>query len=248
MIGARAEAAIASARALGDAMAMHVPAPESLASRRLPWPILIGAGFALLLLALIWFGRELVEGDGAAVDHAIMLAMRVDGHPVGPAWLPSAMRDVTALGSSIVLTFIVLVAAIFLWLAGRLRTALLVVAASALGSLAVETIKALIGRPRPDLAGRLMEASSASFPSGHAALSAIVYLTLATLLFPVLPDRRIRWFVLAVALFLATVVGISRVYLGVHWPSDVVAGWAFGGAWAMLWWRIELELLGRVAK
>jgi len=224
---------------------MH-PAPEAPpASRRLPWPILAAAGFALFLLALIWLGHELVEDDGATIDRAILQAMRSGGHPIGPAWLPSAVRDVTALGSTIVLTFIVAVTATFLWLAGRLRTALLLVAATALGSLTVETIKALVSRSRPDLAGRLMEETSKSFPSGHAALSAIVYLTLATLLFPVLPDRRIRAFVLMVALVLTFSVGLSRLYLGVHWPSDVLAGWAFGGVWAMLWWRIELELLSR---
>ena len=228
-------------------MPMH-PAPEAPpTSRRLPWPILAAAGFALFLLALIWFGHELVEGDGARVDQAVMLAMRANGRPIGPAWLPSAVRDVTALGSTIVLSFVVLVTAIFLWLSGRARTALLVIGATSLGSLTVETIKALIGRSRPDLIGRLMEESSRSFPSGHAALSAIVYLTLATLLFPVLPNRRVRAFAVIVALVLTVCVGISRVYLGVHWPSDVVAGWAFGGVWAMLWWRIELEWLSRGA-
>ncbi|MEP9358388.1 phosphatase PAP2 family protein [Sphingomonas sp. KR3-1] len=227
----------------------HPPeAPPS--SRRLPWPILVGAGFALFLLGLIWFGHELTEGDGARIDQAILLAMRVPGHPtqpIGPAWLPSAVRDVTALGSTTVLTFLVLVAAIFLGLAGRLRTALLVVGATLLGSVAVETIRGVIARPRPELTGQLMEVTSRSFPSGHAALSAIVYLTLATLLFPVLPNRRVRAFAVIVALVLTVAVGVSRLYLGVHWPSDVLAGWAFGGVWAMLWWRIELELLSRAA-
>lgn len=227
---------------------MHALPEAPPASRRIPWPILAAAGFALFLLALLWFGHELVEGDGATVDRAILLAMRVPGQPLepaGPAWLPAAVRDVTALGSTTVLTFIVVVAAIFLGLAGRLRTALLVVSASLLGSVAVETIRAVIARPRPQLTGQLMEVYSHSFPSGHAAISAIVYLTLATLLFPVLPDRRIRAFVVIVALILTVSVGISRVYLGVHWPSDVLAGWAFGGVWAMLWWRIELALLDR---
>lgn len=229
-------------------MAMHPPSEAPPASRRLPWPILAAAGLGLFLLALLWFGHALVEGDGATIDRAIMLAMRVPGHPlqpIGPAWLPSAVRDVTALGSSTVLTFIVLVAATFLGLAGRLRTAFLVVGASLLGSVAVETIRTFIARPRPLLTGQLMEVNSHSFPSGHAAISAIVYLTLATLLFPVLPNRRIRAFVLIVALSLTVSVGLSRMYLGVHWPSDVLAGWAFGGVWAMLWWRIELAMLSR---
>ncbi len=225
---------------------MHRLSPEAPpSSRGLPWPILAGGAIALLVLALVWLGRELVEGDGAAIDHAIILAMRHDGTPIGPAWLPSAMRDVTALGSTTVLTFVVAVAAIFLALAGRLRTGLMVVGATLLGSALVEFVKALIGRSRPDLIGRLMDETSRSFPSGHAALSAIVYLTLATLLFPVLPGRRVRVFAVLVALFLTAAIGCSRVYLGVHWPSDVVAGWAFGGLWATLWWRIELVLLDK---
>lgn len=241
---------IASPAPLGDPMPMPMhTAPEAPpSSRRIPWAILAAAGFALFLLALIWLGHELVEGDGARFDQAILLAMRVPGHPlqpIGPAWLPSAVRDVTALGSTTVLTLVVLVTAVFLWLAGRLRTALLLVVATSLGSVSVELIKALVSRSRPDLIGRLMEETSRSFPSGHAALSAIVYLTLATLLFPVLPRRRVRAFVVIVATVLTLLVGLSRVYLGVHWPSDVVAGWAFGGVWAMLWWRIELALLAR---
>jgi undecaprenyl-diphosphatase len=90
-----------------------------------------------------------------------------------------------------------------------------------------------------------MQEASSSFPSGHAANSAIVYLTLATLLFPVVRGWRMRGFVLTVAMLLVGLIGISRVYLGVHWPSDVLAGWAFGSCWALLWWGIELGLLRR---
>ena len=224
--------------------------PEHATSRRIPWPIVWGLGAALFLLAIVWFGREVTEGDGASIDRAIMLAMRVAGHPdqpAGPAWLPSAMRDVTALGSSTILTFVVIAASVFLWLHGKRRSALLVVLATTLGSTVVTIIKALVGRARPDLFERLMAETSHSFPSGHAANSAIIYLTLATLLFPVVPERRMRAFLLAVALLLTGMVGLSRVYLGVHWPSDVIAGWAFGALWALLWWRIELRLIARPA-
>lgn len=217
--------------------------PETTASRRIPWPIVALGAVALLLLGVIWFGREIMDGDAAELDRAIILAMRVPGHPeqpLGPHWLPSAVRDVTALGSTTVLTLVVLVTAGFLALRRRFRSALLVLAATALGALCVTLVKALIARSRPDLVERLMDEASHSFPSGHAANSAIVYLTLATLLFPVVRGWRMRGFVLAVAMLLVGLIGLSRVYLGVHWPSDVLAGWAFGSCWALLWWGIEL--------
>jgi undecaprenyl-diphosphatase len=219
--------------------------PEAAASRRIPWPIIALAAVALLLLGLFWFGHEIMEGDAAELDRAIILALRVPGHPeqpIGPHWLPSAVRDVTALGSTTVLTLVVIVTASFLALQRRFRSALLVLAATTFGALAVTLIKVLIARARPDLVRQLMEEASHSFPSGHAANSAIVYLTLATLLFPVVRGWRMRGFVLAVAMLLVGLIGVSRVYLGVHWPSDVLAGWAFGSCWALLWWGIELRL------
>lgn len=222
--------------------------PEAAPSRRVPWGIVVAAGFAAVLAILVWLGHELDEGDGAAFDRAVMLWMRVPGHPElpwGAAWLPSAARDVTALGSTTVLSFVVVATTLFLWLRGRGRTALLVLASTTLGAVAITLVKALVGRSRPDLIDRLMVETSNSFPSGHAASSAIVYLTLATLLFPVVPERRMRAFLIAVALTLVGAIGVSRVYLGVHWPSDVIAGWALGSAWALLWWRIELRMMPR---
>ena len=221
-------------------------APETAPSRRVPWPIVLAAAAALGLAILWWIGHELTEGDGARFDRAVMLAMRVPGHPeqpIGPAWLPSAVRDVTALGSSTVLTLLVVATAGFLALRRHVRGALLVLAATMLGAAAITLIKALIGRARPDLIDRLMVETSHSFPSGHAANSAIVYLTLATLLFPAVRERRLRAYLLALALGLTGLVGVSRVYLGVHWPSDVLAGWAFGACWALLWWWIGLRVM-----
>ena len=222
-------------------------APERPTSRRVPWPIAWAAAGAAFLLLLIWFGRTASTGDGFALDRFIMLAMRMPGHPdtpAGPAWLPSAMRDVTALGSSVVLTAVVTVTATFLALRGRMLSVALVLLATISGSLVITLIKALVGRSRPDLIDRLMVEASHSFPSGHAANSAIVYLTLATLLVPILEERSMRRFVIVVALLLTGAIGISRVYLGVHWPSDVLAGWLFGSCWAIGWWRLELRLLG----
>jgi len=219
--------------------------PEAASSRRIPWPIVALAAVALLLLGLFWFGHEIMEGDGARLDRAIILSLRVPGHPeqpLGPHWLPSAVRDVTALGSTTVLTMVVTITACFLALQQRFRSTLLVVGATTLGALAVTFIKALIARSRPDIVQQLMAEASHSFPSGHAANSAIVYLTLATLVFPLVRGWRMRGFVLATAMLLVGLIGVSRVYLGVHWPSDVLAGWAFGACWALLWWGIELKL------
>ena len=221
---------------------------EAAASRRIPWPVAALGLLAALLTLVLWFGHELMEGDGARIDRAIMLAMRVPGHPeqpAGPVWLPSVVRDVTSLGSTTVLTLVVAIVAIFLALHRHRRGALLVVAATGLGALLVTIVKLLVARSRPDIFTALMVETSHSFPSGHAANSAIVYLTLATLLFPVIGERRLRAFIFGVAILLVAMIGVSRVYLGVHWPSDVLAGWAFGAAWAMLWWRVELKVFGK---
>jgi undecaprenyl-diphosphatase len=227
-------------------------APSALTERymstRRPWPLIVACMTAIAMLALFWFGQALMSGRGANLDRAIMLMMRVPGHPArlaGPDWLPSAVRDMTALGSSTVLTLVVVVTASFLALRGRWRSASLVVAGTTLGAFAVLFVKALVGRARPDLIERLMVESSHSFPSGHAANSAIVYLTVAALLCSVV-ERHLRPFLLAVALVLVAAIGISRLYLGVHWPSDVLAGWVFGSLWALLWWRIQVAPYGAV--
>lgn len=221
---------------------------EAAVLRRVPWPLVAVAAVAVLLSALIGFGHEIMEGDGHAIDRALMLAMRAPGNPArpwGPGWLPSAVRDVTALGSTIVLTLVVGIVATFLVLKRQRRTALLVVAATLSGATVVTLVKQAVARTRPDVVQQLMAETSHSFPSGHAANSAVVYLTMAALLFPVLRDWRMRMFVVAVALLLVGLIGVTRVYLGVHWPSDVLAGWAFGSCWALLWWGFELWLLRR---
>jgi undecaprenyl-diphosphatase len=154
----------------------------------------------------------------------------------GPAWLRKAMIDVTALGGGTVLT-IVTVAAVAILLAHRLAlTASLVAAAVITGTAGSNLLKLVFARPRPPLADRLIEVSGDSFPSGHAANSAIVYLTLAALVTQVMPVRATRNTVLGLAIVLVGAIGTSRVYLGVHWPSDVLAGWSFGTLWALGWW------------
>ena len=97
-------------------------------------------------------------------------------------------------------------------------------------------LKALFGRERPDVALRAVEAMNPSFPSGHAMLSAAVFLTLGVLSAHYVGRKRVKAYVVAAALTATLLVGVTRVYLGVHWPSDVLAGWALGAAWAMACW------------
>lgn len=185
-----------------------------------------------------------------AFDADLLRALRQPGdpsRPVGPDWLRRTMIDFTALGGAPVLTAVVvatlgLLAVRRLWL-----TAALVLAATLPGSLLAGQAKLLFARPRPALVDRLVEVQGLSFPSGHATNSAIIYLTLALLISQVVPGRRSRAYILAVAVLLVGIVGASRVYLGVHWPSDVLAGWSIGGCWALAWWFAGAWLRGRVA-
>lgn len=200
----------------------------------------------LLLLFLLAVGlmggfaalaEEVLEGETSAFDHSITWLFRLPPDhvaPIGPPWLTKAIIDITALGSVSVLTLVTLLAIAFLLILKRWRQSLLVAAAIASGALASTLLKAIFARPRPDLVPHLVEVNTLSFPSGHATNSAIVYLTLAILLARTFTERSIRIFILAVAIGLTIAIGITRVFLGVHYPSDVIAGWTAGAAWALL--------------
>jgi membrane-associated phospholipid phosphatase len=195
---------------------------------RLLWA---GAVAALAVGALLLLGTAITRHP-FAFDRAIILAV----HGAGPVWLREAMIDVTALGSTTVLTLAVATGAALLVVRGLWLTAALVVAATASGSMVVVALKSLFARTRPDFVDHIVTVGGASFPSGHSANSAIVYLTLASLLTQVVRGHATRRFVLTAAALLVTAIGCSRVYLGVHWPSDVLAGWSFGTLWALGWW------------
>lgn len=209
---------------------------------------------ALAAAAFIWLLDEVGEGETRRVDTAIILALRMPGDPadpIGPTWVEEAMRDFTALGSAPVLVVAVLAVAGFLALAksAGLRTGRLVLftlAASGGGLVLSSLLKYTIDRPRPDLVPHGTEIYTSSFPSGHSMMSAVVYLTLAALIVRLLARKRLKGYVLLVAVALTLLVGVSRVYLGVHWPSDVLAGWAAGAGWALLGWLVARRLgLGR---
>jgi undecaprenyl-diphosphatase len=192
---------------------------------------------AAALFASLRLASEVGEGDTMAFDRAILLALRSPADPaipIGPRWLAETMTNVTAFGSATGLLLVTAAVLGYLLISGRPRTALFVLVATVGGSAIGKLLKLAYGRPRPDLVPHLVDVVSASFPSGHAADSAIVYLTLAALIARTVPDRAVRLYLLSVAILLTLMIGASRVYLGVHWPSDVVAGWTFGAAWALL--------------
>ena len=191
---------------------------------------------AAALWAFVALAEAVTEGETHAFDRAVLLALRTAGNPadpLGPPWVEEMARDVTALGGVAVLTFLTLAAAGFLWLHRRRGTALYLMAAVGSGVALSNTAKALFDRPRPDLVPHGAAVHTASFPSGHSLMAAVVYLTLAVLVARTMPSRRLRVYVVALAILVTVAVGVSRVYLGVHWPTDVLAGWAAGGAWAL---------------
>jgi undecaprenyl-diphosphatase len=201
------------------------------------------------LWAFIEIADEVHENETHGIDKAILLALRSPGDPaqlLGPPWLQETVRDLTALGSPVILSLLVVVTVVFLLLSGQRRTALFVLGATGGGAILVTALKLLYARPRPDLVPHAMEVFSPSFPSGHALQAAVVYFTLAALVARVLPARRPKLFLLVVAAVLTAAAGISRIYLGVHWPSDVLGGWAAGAAWALACWLLaQFRHLGR---
>lgn len=203
------------------------------AGRRLP-PLLTGAALISVAIGAILLIGLAIDRWPLAFDRSIMIGLRRWG---GPAWLPNAARDVTALGGGVVLTIVVIAVAGLLLVQRLWLTALATIAAVASGGWVVSLVKAHVARPRPMVVPHLVEVGNMSFPSGHSADSAVVYLTLAALATQVTRDPLVRRYIVAVAILLVGAIGCSRVYLGVHWPSDVAAGWSFGTLWALGWWR-----------
>ena len=204
-----------------------------------------------LLFAFGFIAQEMAKGKTLAFDRAVMLALRSSADPsvpIGPAWLPEAARDVTSLGSIVVLVIVTLAAVGYLFLAGKSAVAWLMLIAVVGGIALSDLLKFAFARARPDVVTPLARVFTTSFPSGHATLSAITYLTIGAILARSQPSSPISLYFMSLAVFLTVLVGVSRIYLGVHYPTDVLAGWCIGAAWAMGCWAIMtyLQSVGQV--
>lgn len=223
----------------------HLSRIVSVAEARVWLTALVAALVAYLLFELT---GEVMEGETRAFDESVLLMLRDTsdiGMPVGPAWLTKVMVDITALGGVTVLTLLVTLVVTYLALRRKFRTAAFVTV-SILGGWGLSSAMKLgIARPRPEVVQHLVEVTDMSFPSGHAMLSAITYLTLGAMLSRIEEQPSLRYFFPLVAVFLTLLIGLSRIYLGVHYPTDVLGGWAAGTVWACGSWFAARWILGR---
>jgi undecaprenyl-diphosphatase len=190
--------------------------------------------------AAVWgfleIADEMHEGEFTAYDHAMLMALRAGGDPhaaIGPAWFSESMRDVTALGGITLLMLVIAIAAIALLAYGHRRHAIVLVTSVAAAQISSGLFKNFYDRVRPTFAIYGDLPTSMSFPSGHSTVATAAYFLLAVILASLDPKPAITRLGFAVAGLLALMIGFSRVFLGVHWPSDVVAGWCLGAAWAL---------------
>ena len=208
----------------------------------------------LVLLGSVWgflkLASEVRENETRHYDEALLLAMREPGNtadPIGPQRVEEMARDLTALGGFTILTGVTLVSSGVAVFAGRWRLAVLGLVSVLLGMGVMNLLKQGYDRPRPELVEHGMLTHHASFPSGHSMMAAVVYLTLGILLARTQPKKRVRVFIVAISVLITVLVGVSRVYLGVHWPTDVLAGWTLGGAWAVLFWLVAMKVDPRIS-
>jgi undecaprenyl-diphosphatase len=199
-------------------------------------------GIILLVLNL---AAEVTEGDTLDFDKRMLASLRKadnPAQPIGPAWLEMAAFDITALGGPTVLGMTVLAVVGFLVLQGMYRNAAFVFVASVGGWMLNDLLKEVFARPRPQVVPHLRQVMSLSFPSGHALTSAAIFLTLGALLMRVAQSRLVKFYCMFIAMLATLLVGATRVYLGVHYPTDVLAGWLIGISWALFCWLLERSL------
>jgi undecaprenyl-diphosphatase len=221
------------------------PAPSWWRAHLLAVAVAGGACVAFAAVAL-----EVGEEETLAFDRAVLLSLRAPGDsadPIGPGWVEEVGRDLTALGSLALLAVFTAAAGCHLWLAGKRRAALLLVGAVVSGELVSTALKVAFHRPRPDVVAHHVLVYTSSFPSGHSMMSAVAFLTAGAMLARSEPRRRVKASIMAWAIALTFLTGASRVYLGVHWPTDVLAGWLAGAGWAAICWSVAgaIERRGR---
>jgi undecaprenyl-diphosphatase len=201
--------------------------------------VVVGGVWAFIALA-----DAVEENETQRFDHRIIDYCQ---HHPGPPWLQDVGRDLTALGGITVMTLLTLTVCGYLLISRKNRAVLLVLTAVIGGLLISSVIKRFVSRDRPPAEFRQAYVFTKSFPSGHSMLSAVTYLTLGALLAQVTRGRVLKVYIVGVAVLLTLLVGVSRVYLRVHWPTDVLAGWTGGLVWSILCLSVAHELQRRGA-
>ena len=212
--------------------------------------LLTAFAIVLALYGFVEIAHELREGELRHFDERLLRALRTPDDPavlIGPPWVAEVVTDITALGGTPILIGVILCAVGYLLLVHRYGAAALVLVASAGGGLMSLGLKELFGRMRPGVVPHLVTVEGLSFPSGHSMAAAVIYLTLGALMARFAAHRRVRAYVVGISLLLTCLIGITRVCLGVHYPTDVLAGWAAGLGWALLCWLTARYLQHRGA-
>lgn len=231
---------------------MSTPPPISIATRLLTLARTEISALAALMIAAFGaltfadLAEDMREPDAQQFDQHVLQLMRPyaedPSRPWGPWWLKEAASDITSLGGISVLGLFALIVVVFLVIQRKYLSALLLPLALGGGVLLSEGLKSVFERERPPAAYQAVETLNASFPSGHALLSAVFYLSLGVMLTRAFPQRRFKIYVLGVAILITLLIGATRIYLGAHWASDVFAGWSVGAAWAMVLWLVAYAL------
>ena len=208
---------------------------------------LVALGGALVALAGTFAFAELaghvMSGTTQRFDETVLVWLAAHRSPL----LDRAILEFTALGTGLVVVTVVAVAAMFLWLSHHRFSAGLLLLATAGGIVLNNVLKLGFDRPRPDIVARIAETSTSSFPSGHAMSAAIVYGTVAYLAARLQQSHFARALTALVAILVIAGIAVTRLYLGVHYPSDVLGGIVVGLAWAGFCMAM-LEMMQRLAR
>lgn len=199
----------------------------------------------ICLWLFVEVSEEVSEGDHVGFEGKIMKSLRQSDHPEllrGPAWLAVMARDVTALGGAATTILLVGLTVGYLLVNRSYVVALFIFGSVGGGFLLSLVLKHLFTRARPEVVPHLMPEVSSSFPSGHSMSSAVVYITLGALLARTATNWPQKIYLIGAAVLLTGLIGVSRVAMGVHYPSDVLAGWLAGTGWALLCWTVAYWL------
>ena len=202
-------------------------------------------------LGFILIAGWVTRGSTDNFDTQVLRSLRTSGNlarPIGPVWLFEIMRDITSLGSASVVFLITLLVIGYFILQKQYSMMLLVLAAVIGGALIDLELKEIFGRIRPQIVPSLIMERTYGFPSGHSMMSTIIYLSLASLIARLQVRWRDKMYIISAAVFLSFTIGISRIYLGVHYPTDVFGGWLLGLAWAALCWLVAWYIGERKSK